>query len=78
MGGTNGNAFEGRSRRCDNDAMNFWHPDRGFDPRSVVVVLRRVAASTSPAGLGTTVSCTEFGPSTMSPTYWEYRDIYVR
>lgn len=78
MGGASGDAFDGRAERCDNDVNNFWHRDRGVAPRSVVAILRRKAGSTEPAGLATTVSCTEFAPSTTSPTYWEYRDIYVR
>jgi hypothetical protein len=77
MGGVLGHAFDGQSLRCDNDAENFWHSDRGPDERSAVVILRRDIVS-GPAGLATTASCTDFGSGTTSPTWWEYREISVR
>lgn len=77
MGGAAGDAFDGMSTRCDNDAANFWHDSNGFEERSAVVILRRSAVPGA-AGLATTTSCTEFGPGTTSPTWWEYSEIAVR
>lgn len=78
MGGKAGNAFDGNPRRCvDTANENFWHRDAGEMERSGLVILRRAAVD-GPAGLTTTASCTTFGPGATSPTYWEYRDIYVR
>lgn len=76
MGGA-GNAFDGLSFRCDNETTNFWHPDRGLEERSALLILRR-SLDPGPAGLATTTSCTTSGPGTESPTWWEYSDISVR
>jgi hypothetical protein len=76
MGGDAGATFDGKTYRCDNEANNFWQGDLGLETRSAVVILRRNMLG--PAGLATTTSCTDNGLSTSSPTWWEYRDIYVR
>lgn len=77
MGGAAGDAFDGVSYRCDNDATNFWHANRGPAQRSATAILNR-NNQPGPAGLATTTSCTDFAPGTSSPTWWEYRDISVR
>jgi len=57
--------------------MSFWHDDNGAAERSAVVILRRGLVA-GPAGFATATSCTDNGPGTTSPTWWEYREIYVR
>jgi hypothetical protein len=77
MGGSRGDAFDGDPGRCDNETDNFWNQDVALGRRSLTAVLRR-ASPNVPAGLGTETSCTQEGPGVMSPTYWEYREIFVR
>jgi hypothetical protein len=77
MGGSGGDVFDGAAVRCDNDPNNFWHKASGFARRGLVATVRR-KSTTLPAGLGTFASCTEFAAGTTSPTYWEYRDVFVR
>lgn len=77
MGGAAGEVFDGMPTRCDNETTNFWHDERGPDERSAIVILRR-DVQPIPAGLATTTSCTDFGPGTTSPTWWEYSEISVR
>jgi hypothetical protein len=77
MGGSAGDAFDGVTDRCDVDPKNFWAQPVSVGRRSLVAVLRR-ASPDVPAGLGTFASCTTVAAATASPTYWEYREIYVR
>lgn len=77
MGGGTTNEFAGATRRCDNDPDNFWAHANGTGTRATTVLLRRAAAGT-PAGLATVASCLDTDAGTSSPTWWEYRDIYVR
>lgn len=75
MGGSLGDAFAGRTSRCDASPENFWG---GIgQPRSATVILRR-SDLVAPSGLATGADCGDFGPGMSSPTYWEYRDIYVK
>lgn len=76
MGGSLGDAFDGKTVRCDNDADNFWQADDNRI-RSATVILRRKDA-TLPAGVSTGADCGSSGPGTTSLTWFEYRAIYVR
>jgi hypothetical protein len=76
MGGDAGDGFAGATRRCDLQPDNFWNHTTGTAERSVTVILRR--QSGAPAGLATLASCLDEGPGTTSPTWWEYRDVYVQ
>jgi hypothetical protein len=78
MGGNQGNNFDGISSRCDNERENFWHDVNGTAQRRAQVILRRDISNSNPAGLSTGVSCTRSGSGTSSPTYWIYRDIFIR
>lgn len=75
MSGSAGDAFAGRTTACDNESTNFWGLRRS-EPRSATALLRR--DGTAAAGPSTLVSCNDFGPGTSSPTWWEYRAIYIR
>lgn len=75
MGGSAGDAFDGRPTRCDNEATNFWRDDVG--ERSATVILRRRDPGL-PSGLSTGGDCGSSGPGETSETWWEYRDIYVK
>lgn len=75
MGGTAGDAYDGSTRRCDDNPMNFWLNDGVM--HSATFILRRDAID-GPAGLSTVADCGDFGAGTTSNTYWEYSDIYVR
>lgn len=76
MGGANGDAFDGISVRCDADPANFW-ANASSSTRSATVILRR-KDGTLPAGVSTGADCGSFAPGTTSPTYWEYRSVYVK
>lgn len=71
-----GSTFDGLPFRCDNAPENFWNAARGPFERSAVVILRRDVPG--PAGLAVGTSCSSVSAGTTSPTWWEYRDIYVR
>ena len=75
MGGSGGDAFDGRGTRCDGDDRNFWL--KTGPTREATVILRR-RAEQLPAGLSTGADCSTYGPGVTSPTWWEYRDIYVK
>ena len=76
MGGSNGDAFDGRPNRCDQEATNFWSAGGGT-LRSASVVLRR-NDPTLPSGIETGADCGDTALGTNSPLWWEYRDIYVK
>ena len=75
MGGGKGDTFDGVDSVCVSDATNFWH--NGTADRSALVILRRLNPAV-PAGLGTLTSCNTFASGVTGPTWWEYREIYVR
>ena len=77
MGGSLGDAFAGAPERCDDVDTNFWQQQAYFGRRSIVAIVRRGSADL-PAGLATSTSCSDVAEGVTSPTYWEYRDIYVR
>lgn len=77
MGGSNGDAFDGRTDVCENATTNFWDADPSVGRRSIVAILRRSSPDLV-AGPGTFASCTTVASGVSSPTYWEYRQIYVR
>lgn len=77
MGGSLGDAFDGDPNRCDDEPTNFWAGTSDDGRRSMVAIVRRNSPDI-PAGLYTAASCTETAPGATSPTFWEYRDIYVR
>lgn len=80
MGGSAGDAFNGVPSRCGDGepGTNFWDPVNGTALRSALVTLRR-SSSSAPAGLATIAGCLPPATAgTSSPTYWEYREIYVR
>ncbi|XP_048587709.1 uncharacterized protein LOC116614608 [Nematostella vectensis] len=52
----NNNAFDGKDKRCDNNAGNFWHIHNGQGLRRATVMLRRNTAKEL-AGIVTTTSC---------------------
>ncbi|XP_027047927.1 uncharacterized protein LOC113675531 [Pocillopora damicornis] len=64
--GLNSHAFDGKTRRCDKLATNFWRSQKGL--RRATVVLRRKPMAEK-AGIFTGTSCG-------TPTY-KIRDIYV-
>lgn len=76
MGGTSGDAFDGKPLRCDMAPTNFWE-NGGETLRSARVIVRRNDLTT-PAGLSTGADCGDFAPGAASPLWWEYREIYVR
>ena len=76
MGGSAGDAFDGTPVRCDGAATNFWTFGVN-DLRSATVILRRRDASI-PAGFAAGADCAAVAPGNTSPTWWEYRDIYVK
>ena len=76
MGGAAGDAFDGTTVRCDTTPANFWNYGTK-DLRSATVILRRRDASI-PGGLATGADCSTTAPGNTSPTWWEYRDIYVK
>ncbi len=76
MGGAAGDAFDGTSDRCDDATTNFWAFGANY-LRSATVILRRREAS-MPGGLATGADCATVAPGNTSPTWWEYRDIYVK
>ena len=76
MGGSAGDAFDGNLSRCDSDPANFWYSDAGV-LRSATVVLRRPNPS-EPSGIASGADCSTVAPGSASPTWWEYRDIYVK
>ena len=78
MGGSKGNAFDGKTCRCDNTTVNFWHSNNGNGLRSAAVILRRDTTKKGLAGLGLGVSCTNSNAGTASPTNWRYSKIYIR
>lgn len=75
MGGAAGDAYDGSTRRCDDNVNNFW-VSSGI-VRSATFILRR-DGSDAPAGLSTVADCGDFGTGTSSSTYWEYSNIFVR
>lgn len=75
MGGRAGGGFDGVTDRCDDNVHNFWFDD-GPTRRATLILRRRGAAA--PAGLSTGADCGGYGPGIASPTWWEYRDIYVK
>jgi hypothetical protein len=77
MGGKNGDAFDGVALRCDELPGNFWDQSVASTTREATVTLRRRDPGAL-AGLSTGADCGTFGDGTTSPTYWEYRDIYVK
>ena len=77
MGGSAGNAFSGVTNRCDQSTENFWDSSNGTAQRTATVILRRRDPVAS-AGLGTGANCASIGPGDTSPTWFEYRDIYVK
>ena len=77
MGGSNGDTFDGKTSRCDNETQNFWHSVNGQAERKAEVVLRRKSL-TALAGLATGTSCTASGAGKTSPTYWRYANIFIR
>ena len=77
MGGPAGDAFDGVALRCDDTSMNFWYESNGSAARSATVILRRRDPDAL-AGLSTGADCGSFGPANTSPTWWEYREIYVK
>ena len=77
MGGSQGNAFDGRTQRCDNERENYWHGLNGSGERHATVILRRNDPNL-PAGLGTGGSCMSVAAGTASPTRWIYSSIWVR
>jgi hypothetical protein len=76
MGGSLGNAFDGKTTRCDDEVQNFWRATE-TSPRSATVILRRRDLA-APSGPSTGADCGGFGPGVTSDTWWEYRDIYVK
>ncbi len=76
MGGSAGDAFDGMLTRCDSDPANFWFYGT-TELRSATVVLRRPAPN-EPSGIATGADCSKVAPGSSSPTWWEYRDIYVK
>ncbi len=77
MGGSQGHAFDGITRRCDNEAENYWHGRNGSGERHARVILRRNDPDL-PAGLGTGGSCMSVAAGTSSPTRWTYSSVWVR
>jgi hypothetical protein len=77
MGGKTGDAFPGVAHHCDQDPANFWTSATGNARRSMLAIVRRNSPDTR-AAIGTVTSCTNSGPGNMSPTYWEYREIFIR
>jgi hypothetical protein len=77
MGGSLGDAFDGITNRCDGTPENFWTEANGPALRSATVILRRRDPG-APSGVETGADCCSFGPGDTSPTWWEYRDIYVK
>jgi hypothetical protein len=77
MGGSAGDAFDGITEKCDVTSTNFWGQPTSVGRRSILATLRR-SSPDAPAGLATFTSCTTVAAGTGSPTYWEYREIYVR
>ena len=75
MGGTSGDEFRGKTSGCNQNNDNFWNVNDTLE-RHVTLILRRDQGKK--AGLATTCDCEDVAPGTMSTTYWEYRDIYVR
>lgn len=79
MGGSQGNDYDGTNERCDQVPENFWSSDNGLAERSATVILRRADENDPAAGLATTADCSpELGPGNTSPTWWAYRDIFVK
>jgi hypothetical protein len=70
MGGSNGDAFDGTTNRCNDETTNFWHFHNGFGIRRAQVLLRRLPTAML-AGLATGVGCTQSNS-------WRYSDIYLR
>jgi type II secretory pathway pseudopilin PulG len=71
MGGSNGDAFDGRITRCDNETSNFWHGNNGQGLRSAQVILRRNSPS-APAGIAQGATCLS------SSSRWVHKNIYVK
>ncbi|WP_240488871.1 fibrinogen-like YCDxxxxGGGW domain-containing protein [Labilithrix luteola] len=79
MGGVAGDDYAGTNVRCDQAPENFWSPDNGLAERSAIVILRRTNANDPAAGLATTANCSgALGAGNTSPTWWAYRNIYVK
>jgi hypothetical protein len=76
MGGSAGDAFDGTLTRCDSATANFWYFG-STELRSATVVLRRLDPA-MPSGMVTGADCSSVAPGSTSPTWWEYRDIYVK
>jgi len=77
MGGTTGDAFPGVAHHCDQAAANFWTQSTGNGRRSLLAIVHRNSPD-SRSAIGTMTSCTSVAPGTTSPTYWEYREIFIR
>lgn len=77
MGGAAGDAFNGVTNRCDEAPENFWTGANGPALRSATVILRRRDPA-APAGLSTGADCASIAAGDTSPTWWEYREIYVK
>ena len=67
--------FDGVSYLCLSEG--FWSNMTANEQRKTRVILRR-DEDEAPVGIGTGVGCNSFAEGELSPTWWSYKQIYVR